>query len=441
MSMLDELAAFVTAEKASDLPAHDRAILRRHVTDIVAARIVGAACSEGKAVASFYAPGQGADSVAGLAALVRLTETDDIHTPSGTTPSSVAVPVALGLFATSPCSPEQLESAMFVGVESIVRLGMAVGGAGVLYKGIWPTRTGATLGAAAVACRIWGLSEARTKHALSLSLILTSGRTGRFSTEPSGRWIIFATAVSAGIRAASAARSGFIGDPSVLEGDWLEKAMGVPCDVQKLVSNLGRTSVFPQLSLKPYCTSRQALPGAEAMRALVGEGLEPSTIQSFTISVPSAYAPMISQRLDPAIRSSSYVSGPGLAAIAAIDPSSLYDLDRAVALNDPRIIELAGKGRVRADPDLDQLYPARWPARLEVRTPSGTFHHEVIEPIGDPGNPIGDRELEDKTRRLLTQAGRAESVASLLSLTRCAFETEATAAALARFFVDDGRVS
>ena len=57
----------------------------------------------------------------------------------------------------------------------------------------------------------------------------------------------------------------------MLEGDWLEKAMGVPCDVQELVSNLGRTSVFPQLSLKPYCTSRQALPGAEAMRALVGE--------------------------------------------------------------------------------------------------------------------------------------------------------------------------
>lgn len=436
MSILDELAAFVTTAKASDLPAHDRTILRRHVTDIVAARIAGAACSDGKAIASFYPLGQGADSIAGLAALVRLTETDDIHISSGTTPSSVAVPVALALAAASPCSPEQLESAIFVGVETIVRLGLAVGGAGVLYKGIWPTRTGATLGAAAVACRIWGLSEARTKHALSLSLVLTSGRTGRFHKEPSGRWIIFATSVSAGIRAASAARSGFIGDPSVLESGWLERTMAVPCDVQELVRNLGRASVFPQLSLKPYCTSRQALPGAEAMRALVREGLEPSTIESFTISVPTAYAPMISQLLDPAIRSSSYVSGPGLAAIAAIDPTSLYDVERVVALSNPRIIQLAGKGHVCADPALDHLYPARWPARLEVRTPSRTLHHEAIEPIGDPGNPIGDRELEDKTRRVLTHVGRAESVVSVLSLSRRAFESEATAAALARFFVN-----
>ena len=435
MSRLDGLAAFVANAKASDLPALDRAILRRHVADVVVARLAGEACSEGRAVSSFYPPGQGTDSIAGLATLVRLTETDDIHIASGTTPSSVVVPVALALAATDPCSPEQLESAIFVGVDTIVRLGMAIGGASVLYKGVWPTRAGATLGAAAAACRIWGLSELETANALSLAVILSSGRTGRFHGDPSGRWIIFAVAVAAGLRAASAARAGYSGDPTVLDANGLQRSLGVPVDAHALVRDLGRTSVFPELSLKPYCTSRQALPGAEAMRALIAEGLDPAAIQSFTIRVPSAYAGMIGQKLDPTLRSSAYVSGAGLAAIAALDPDSLYDIERAKALKDPRIIDLAGKGHVVTDPALDALYPARWPARIEVKTATATVAREVVAPFGAPENPMSDRDLDDKAKRVLAHAGRTDALGTLRALTGSAFETEESTSALARFFV------
>ena len=403
---------------------------------MVVARLAGEACSEGRAVSSFYPPGQGPDSIAGLAALVRLTETDDIHTPSGTTPSSVIVPVALALAATDPCSPEQLESAIFVGVETIVRVGMALGGASVLYQGIWPTRAAATLGAAAAACRIWGLSEVETKNALSLAVILSSGRSGRFHGDPSGRWIIFAVAVAAGVRAAGAAHAGYSGDPSVLDAGGLQRSLGVPVDATALIRDLGRTSVFPQLSLKPYCTSRQALPGAEAMRALVTEGLDPASIQSFTIKVPTAYADMISQKLDPASRSSTYVSGAVLAAIAALDPNSLYDIERAKVLRDPRIIDLASKGQVAGDPALDSIYPAQWPARIEVKTASAMIEREISAPLGDPGNPMSDRDLEDKAKRILANAGRAEAFDTLWARVGSAFETQTSASALARFFVD-----
>lgn len=435
MSMLEELVAFVTSAKASDLPARDRAILRRHVTDVVAARIAGAACSEGKAVAALYPPGQGADSVAGLAALVRLTETDDIHTPSGTTPSSVAVPVALALAAETPCSAEQVESAVWVGLETIVRLGMAVGGAGVLYKGLWPTRTAAALGAAATACRVWGLSPAQARNALSLATILTAGRTGRFQGEPSGRWVLFATQVASGIRAAQAARAGFIGDPAVVDSGYLERSLGVPVDGALMTGGLGQGSVLPQLSMKPYCTSRQALPGAEAMRALVAKGLDPASIVSFTIKVPAAYAGMISQKLDRSVRSSSYVSGAGLAAIAAIDPAALWDVERETPFDNSRIMELAAKGSVVAEPALDGLYPQRWPARLEVVTTSGKLEHEVLEPLGDPGTPLGDRDLADKVRQVLAHVGRADAAEGLTALAGTAFETDAGAMALARLFV------
>jgi 2-methylcitrate dehydratase PrpD len=434
MSTLDALTDFVATANAGDLPAGERTILRRHTADVVAARVAGAACSEGKAVAAFFPPGDGIEAVAGLATLVRLTETDDIHTPSGTTPSSVAVPVALALAAEAPCSAGQLESAIHVGLETTVRLGMAVGGAKVLYQGLWPTRTCATLGAAATAARVWGLGRDETRNALSLAVMLTAGRTGRFSGEPSGRWILFAHAVASGVRAARAARAGFKGDLTVLDGDWLALSLGLPVDLGVLVGNLGRTSVLTQLSLKPYCTARQALPGAEAMRALAAQGLDPAAIESFMIKAPAAYVGMISQKLDPAIRSSAFTSGPGNVAIAALDPGSLYDIERTRALHDPRIAALAAKGTVVADPDLDALYPSRWPARLEVRTANATLFHEVLEPLGDPANPISDDALAEKARNVLGHVGRAADVAPLLAATRDPFASDTSATALARYF-------
>lgn len=434
-SVLDALAGFVSQARARSLPAADRDILRRHMTDVVSARLAGSECSEGRIVGSFYPSGQSPDAIAGLATLVRLTETDDIHTPSGTTPSSVAVPVALAMADAHACDGRELESAIWVATDLIVRLGMAIGGAGVLYKGLWPTRTGAALGAAAAATRVLGLSMAQARQALSLAVIMTNGRTGRFQGEPSGRWIIFANAVAAGVTAARAAQAGFIGDPAVVDASWLEKSLGVTVDVEPLLRNLGTTSVFPELSMKPYCTSRQALGGAEAMRQLVADGLDPSTIKRFRIAVPSAYAGMISQKLDPAIRSSAYVSGTGLAAIAAIDPDGLYDVERATVARNPDVFALAAKGEIVTDAGFDPLYPQRWPARLEVDTPGGTVVREVLTPIGAPQAPLDDLQVENKARKVLGHAGRAEAVEPLIKATRDPFRDAASASAVARLFV------
>lgn len=437
MTVLDTLAEFVASGSAQRLAGTDRAILRRHMTDVVSARIAGEGCTEGKVVSCFFQSGNSAEGIARLATLVRLTETDDIHTPSGTTPSSVAVAVALGVAHMHPCSAAQLESAIYVATDIIVRLGMAIGGAGVLYRGLWPTRAGATLGAAAAAGRVLGLTAAQAQHALSLAIIMTSGRTARFQGEPSGRWIIFASAVATGVMAARAAKARFIGDPAVVDEAWLERSLGVPVDLEPLVKELGSTSFFPQLSLKPYCTSRQALGGAECMRHLVSKGLAPDAIQRFRIAVPTAYAGMISQKLDPNMRSSSYVSGTGLAAIAAIDPAALYDVERAQVLNNPGVLALAAKGEVVTDASLDPLYPERWPARIEVETASDVLRHEILAPIGSPTSPLDDSQVEEKARKVLEQIGRADALASLVTLTRGAFDSDQGADGLARFFVDD----
>ena len=263
----------------------------------------------------------------------------------------------------------------------------------------------------------------------------TAGRTGKFQGEPSGRWIVFEAAVADGIKAAAAAKAGFSGDPGLLEGTWLEGALGVAVDTSQLTRTLGQTSVYPELSLKPYCTARQALSAAEAMRGLMAEGLDPDTITRIVIRVPSAYAGMVGQKLDPAIRASSYVSAAGQVAVAALAPDALYDVERAGVLADKRILRLSQLATVEDDAAFDPGFPQVWPAELVVETAEGTLRRKVTDPAGSPGNRIDDAGLLVKSRNVLGHVGLRDAADVVLDLSRRAFAEQNAADTFARILV------
>jgi 2-methylcitrate dehydratase PrpD len=209
MSVVRELARFVVRGSAASLPEAEQATQRRHVADTYVAAIAGSRTSEGRALRSLLPQASVADTIGLQAAVIRHTEIDDIHTPSCTTPSSVTVPTGLALArAAGDFDPERVASAIWVGTELMTRLGTALDGARVLYRGIWPTYFTAPLGAAAIAARIARLNEDQCAHALSLALMLTAGRSGRFHGKIPGRSVILAMAVANGVRAADAARQG-----------------------------------------------------------------------------------------------------------------------------------------------------------------------------------------------------------------------------------------
>src|SRR5207244_12819608 len=146
--------------------------------------------------------------------------------------------------------------AIWVGIELMTRFGVAVNGPNILYRGIWPTYLVAPLGAAAVAARMWRLSEDATAHALSLALMLAAGRSGRFHGKLPGRSLLLAIAVTSGIGAAAGAERGVGGDPDLLDGpwlpgSWLRDAQGLDADLDVLTAGLGGGSVYREMSLKP----------------------------------------------------------------------------------------------------------------------------------------------------------------------------------------------
>src|SRR5258705_7535006 len=160
MSVLRELAAFVRSASAAALPDAERAMLRRHVADTLVAAIAGAQTTEGQALRKVVPCISVADRAGMIAAVIRHTEIDDIHTRSCTTPSSVTVPAALALaLEHETYDPDTVASAIWVGTELMARLRVAIDGARILYRGIWPTYFTAPLGSPAIASRILHLSE------------------------------------------------------------------------------------------------------------------------------------------------------------------------------------------------------------------------------------------------------------------------------------------
>jgi 2-methylcitrate dehydratase PrpD len=432
MTVIGELAAFVAGAKASALPAAEQDRLRLHLTDTVVAALAGARIPEGRALFGFGDSGSLADRIGRQAAAARLTEIDDIHLPSCITPSAGIVPVALALAAyEGKFEPETIASAIWAGTELATRIGAAANGPQILYRGIWPTYLAAPIAAAATAARLFALNETRTGHALSLAVMLMAGGVGRIHGAPSGRWFLYANAVAGGIAAAQAARADYRGDSEILEKEWLADTHGIALDRQQLTSLSGGRSIYAALSIKPFCSAKQAIAAVEAFRALLAKSLRVDAISKVRVRVPRAYAGMIASRAEPGARISTLVSVAHQIALAALAPERLYEIDRSAPDIDTALTQFAAKVEVVADAALDAFYPRHWPAEVEVEAGGEILRHRVVEAKGDPEHPLGHADIEDKAHRVLDPLLGATASAEWLSLCHGALDSAAECKRLA----------
>jgi 2-methylcitrate dehydratase PrpD len=435
MSVLRDLAAFVCRASVTSLPEAERAIQRRHAADTLLAATVGAWTGEGRELRYVMSANSLADAIGLQAAVVRHTEIDDIHTPSCTTPSSVTVPTAFALAHAGKISdPDHVASALWVGTELLVRLGVAIDGARVLYRGLWPTYFCAPLAAAAVAARIGKLNEDATAHALSLALMRTAGRSGRFHGRIPGRSIILGMAVADGVRAAQAGRQGVGGDPGLLDGPWLHDAHGLNADLKALTTDLGRASIYAQLSLKPFCSAKQAVSATEALMTVIDGGVAPDTIDKVMVRVPPPYARMIATKPEAGARSSTIVSAAYQLGLAGFKRERLYDIERAGAMQEAAVLALAGKVEVVPDENLLPDFPTHFPAEIEVSARGTTHRKRVTAAYGDPSRRLDDAALRDKANRIFTQAGGTRSGSDLISLGLAGLTDRESCKAVAKAF-------
>src|SRR5258708_676077 len=136
MTVIGQLADFVVQANAAALPVAEQALQRRHVFDAVVAAAAGARTAEARSLAALFGARAVPEIIGQRAATIRLSEVDDIHLPSCTTPSAAAVATALSLAAHHDrFDPVQVASAIWAGTELMTRMGQAVSGPGIPYLG------------------------------------------------------------------------------------------------------------------------------------------------------------------------------------------------------------------------------------------------------------------------------------------------------------------
>jgi 2-methylcitrate dehydratase PrpD len=437
MTVISQLADFVAQANAAALPAAEQTLQRRHVFDAVAAAAAGARTAEARSLATLLGARAVPEIIGQRAATIRLSEIDDIHLPSCTTPSASAVAVALSLAAQAGrFDPAQMASAIWAGTEVMTRMGRAVRGPDILYRGVWPSCFAAPLSVAATAARMDGFDARQTADALSLALMLSTRGTGRPHGSPSARWVMFAVAVAAGLSAVEAVRAGYRGDPALLDGSGFEDTWGFALDRDQLTAASATHSVYPALSMKPFCSAKQSIAAIEALRAILATGIGPGAIAAVRVRVPPAYAAMVGLKAQDQVRTTTLVSAARQLALLACDPARLYDVDRSQAVTDPAILAFEAKVEIVADAALAQYYPLHWPAEVEVVGTDGSTRRElVIAAPGDPSRPLGQDALDDKAHRLLDQLIGRDGAASLIGIARRGLEDESGCRALAGTFV------
>lgn len=413
MTALQSLAETLLSEPAAGETVADK--LRFHLTDTLAAMIAGAHSVEGREMAG--AGGRPAlfgdglfDRLALGVAQTRLTEIDDIHMASCTTVGSIIIPTALALAAETGAEDADIAAGIRAGYDAMVQLGSAVDGARILYRGIWPTFLAAPFGAAATTAALLGLGPGKTAHALAIALTQVSGSAGGPAQGSNPRWLYAGWAASAGVRAALAAREGYTGDLTLLDGDWFETTHGIGFDRAKLAGEHGRALL--DMSIKPWCTAKQACAALAGFVELLDDGIDPAEIAEIRIFVPSALRNMIAHARPG--RLGRIVSIAWQCALAAFHRDELFDIERADHAHEADFSALMRKVEVFADSGLESHFPERYPARVEIELAGGAQREKMIlDAPGDPGHPLDADALGLKFMRV-TQTHLGQSRAELL---------------------------
>ena len=412
MSVLENWAQAL----AAPAPAHDER-LSLHLIDTVGAWIAGAACAEGREIAGSMEGklallGDGPlDRLALAVATTRLTEIDDIHRASCVTAGAVVIPTAVIMARALGATSAQFAQALRNGYETMMRLGMAVNGPGVLARGVWPTYLAAPMGAAAVASALLGLNPSQTAHAMAIALAQTSGAPGGHGPGRSSRWLLSGLAARSGVTSALMAAQDYIGDLTLLDADWFQRTHGLAFDPAPFSAH---EPMLNQLSMKPWCAAKQTISGTDAFRVYLAEGNSAARVASIRAHVPNAYRAMISSK--PPGRLGRIINLGWQLGLVAHNPQAMLDLDRDPAPQDALVEAFAQKVEIVADASLDAFYPAQWPARLEITLDDGSVIERMErESLGDPGAPLDAAAVAEKFLRVTGHLG-ADKAQALLGL-------------------------
>ncbi len=283
------------------------------------------------------------------------------------------------------------------------------------------------LSSAVAACKLMGLDEGKTTHAVGIAgvcnVALRQTRSGELSE---WKGCAFANAARNGVFAATLAAEGMSGPAPIFEGDlgFFNLVTREGFDPAPFGGEAFNTDGF--MIDKTYIKfwpaeyhSQSAIDAALRLRAELGGSVTAITavdIHTFEAcyniigKYPEAWAPKTRETADHSL--------PYCTAAALVDGDVTDATFSEARFTEPSLVAFTGKVRVHLDDELSKRYPRGIPNRLKLTLAGGgTLETEVEFPRGHAGNPMTDAEVEAKFRAAAEPKygkGRADQV-----LARC----------------------
>lgn len=156
-----------------------------------------------------------------------------------------------------------------------------------------------------------------------------------------------------------------------------------------------------QTAVEAALALRTELMAAEGVRAI--EHVRDVEIGSYEVAIEIIGRDL--EKWAPTTRETADHSFPYCVATVLLDGRMTLWSFGSKRLRDPVVRDLMKKVRVVQQPEFVGRYPKTMPTRITVKTEAGkTYTSQVDLPVGHPGNPISDQDLEAKFRQLA--AGR-----------------------------------
>ncbi|MBI3977196.1 MAG: MmgE/PrpD family protein [Chloroflexi bacterium] len=352
-------------------------------------------------------------------------ELDDTHQEGSIHPGVTVIPAALAMAEAVDAAGRDLLAAVAVGYEVACRLAMALRPAEHYAHGFHPTATCGVFAAAAAAGRLLHLSADQMANAFGIA---GSQAAGSLEFLADGAWTKRfhpGWAAHSGIIAAELARSGFLGPRRILEGKagFLRSYSDSP-RVEAVLADLGSAYQIVRTAIKPHaCCRYNQAPIDGVLKLVAEEDVDPAAIDRITIGLLDVGFPIVAEPLAQKRRPRSVVDAQFsihfAAAIAAARRRAGLAEYRLGSLSAPEVLALMDRVECVPAPELDALFPKRWPATVEITLRDGRrLQTRVDYPKGDPENPLTWDELAEKFDSLVSDLLTAERRAEILAAAR-----------------------
>jgi 2-methylcitrate dehydratase len=338
------------------------------------------------------------------ALMIRCMDYNDIYWKQDPSHPSDIFPAALACCERAGSDGRELIVGLVLGHEFEMRLCEAAF-PGIRERG-WHHATLTAFVSPIVAGRMLHLSAEQIQHAIGIS---ASAR-ATFGAVTACRLTMMKNTVDplatqSGVLAALLAERGYTGPEHVIDGkEGLVHCFRPEWKLDVLTEGLGDSWRITQCGMKAFPTEALTHTPISAVLALVKDhDLKPEQIAKVLIRTTARGADILSDpsKYDPRSKETADHSLPYVIA-AAIAERQVTPLQfTAAKITDPVIRAQLRKVQVVADPEIEKVFPALQRVIVRIHTIDGRdFTTQLDYPKGDPRNPLGDKEIEEKFEAL-----------------------------------------